>query len=137
MPRCPGHVAMRHRSRCDANAEKSYRSPPPSHPSPFLQPPTHQDLRRRYSHWVYRMRHTIKEESTLRRLRLEESPRADRPGLGGEAAPVMRAIIVDPEAAARRTLNDCCAREPDLYVVAEYSDSAVALEAVRESAPAI
>jgi len=44
-------------------------------------------------------------------------------------------MIVDTEAAARRTLNECCAREPDLYVMAEYFDSAVALEAVRETPP--
>jgi two-component system, LytTR family, response regulator len=86
---------------------------------------------------VYRMRHTSKEGSTARRLRQEEAPCADRPGVGRgvEVTPAMRAIIVDTEAAARRTLKECCSKEPDLCVAAEYSDSAVALEVVRESAP--
>jgi len=47
----------------------------------------------------------------------------------------MQAVIVDEESAARRTLRECCGREPDVSVVAEYSDSAVALAAVRGSPP--
>jgi two-component system LytT family response regulator len=48
---------------------------------------------------------------------------------------MMQVIIVDAESAARRTLRECCSHEPDLRVVAEYSESAAALEAVRANPP--
>ena len=34
-------------------------------------------------------------------------------------------IIVDDEPTARRTLRECCAREPDLRILGEYGDSRV------------
>jgi two-component system, LytTR family, response regulator len=51
------------------------------------------------------------------------------------SSPVLDAIIVDDEPAARRTLRECCAREPDLRIVGEYADSAAALEAVLAKPP--
>jgi two-component system LytT family response regulator len=44
-------------------------------------------------------------------------------------------IIVDDEPAGRRTLRECCAREPDLRIVGEYGDSRTALEAIRAQPP--
>jgi two-component system LytT family response regulator len=44
-------------------------------------------------------------------------------------------FIVDDEVAARRTLREFCAREPDLHVRAEFGDSAEALEAIRAHPP--
>jgi two-component system, LytTR family, response regulator len=44
-------------------------------------------------------------------------------------------MIVDDELAGRRTLRECCAREPDLKVVGEYGDSRAALEAIRKKPP--
>jgi two-component system, LytTR family, response regulator len=44
-------------------------------------------------------------------------------------------VIVDDELAGRRTLRECCAREPDLNVVGEYGDSRAALEAIRARPP--
>ena len=44
-------------------------------------------------------------------------------------------MIVDDELAGRRTLRECCAREPDLNVVGEYGDSRGALEAIRARPP--
>lgn len=44
-------------------------------------------------------------------------------------------MIVDDEPAARRTLRECCAREPDLRVVGEYGDARSALEAIRAQPP--
>jgi two-component system LytT family response regulator len=44
-------------------------------------------------------------------------------------------IIVDDEPAARRTLRECCNREPDLRIVGEYGDSPSALEAIRAAPP--
>jgi len=44
-------------------------------------------------------------------------------------------IIVDDEPAARRTLRECCAREPDLRIVGEYGDSRAALEAIQARPP--
>jgi two-component system LytT family response regulator len=48
---------------------------------------------------------------------------------------MMNVIIVDDEPAARRTLRECCAREPDLRVVGEYGDARSALEAIRAHPP--
>jgi two-component system, LytTR family, response regulator len=48
---------------------------------------------------------------------------------------MMDAIIVDDEPVARRTLRECCAREPDIRVVGEYGDGLTALEAVRTQPP--
>jgi two-component system, LytTR family, response regulator len=48
---------------------------------------------------------------------------------------ILDAIIVDDEVAGRRTLRECCAREPDLRVVGEYADSRAALEAIRARPP--
>jgi two-component system LytT family response regulator len=47
----------------------------------------------------------------------------------------MDVIIVDDEPAARRTVRECCEREPDLHVVGEYGDSRAALEAIRVQTP--
>lgn len=47
----------------------------------------------------------------------------------------MRVIIVDDEPAARRTLRECCANEPDLRIVGEYGDGGRALEAIRAQPP--
>lgn len=47
----------------------------------------------------------------------------------------MKVIIVDDEPAARRTLRECCAAEPDLDIVGEYGDPRVALEAIRADPP--
>jgi two-component system, LytTR family, response regulator len=47
----------------------------------------------------------------------------------------MDVIIVDDEPAARRTLRECCAAEPDLHVVGEFGDGRVALEAIRARPP--
>lgn len=47
----------------------------------------------------------------------------------------LNVVIVDDELAARRTLRECCAREPDLNVLAEFGDSAEALEAIRARPP--
>lgn len=47
----------------------------------------------------------------------------------------MNVIIVDDEPAARRTLRECCARHPDLIVVAELGDTASALAAIRARPP--
>ena len=47
----------------------------------------------------------------------------------------MQVIIVDDEPAARRTLRECCAREPDLQVVGEYGDGARALAAIQSHPP--
>lgn len=48
---------------------------------------------------------------------------------------MMDVIIVDDEPIARRTLRECCAREPDLRVVGEYGDARSALEAIRADPP--
>jgi two-component system LytT family response regulator len=47
----------------------------------------------------------------------------------------MDVIIVDDEPAARRTVRECCEREPDLRVIGEYGDSRAALEAIRLQPP--
>jgi len=44
-------------------------------------------------------------------------------------------IIVDDEPTARRTLRECCIREPDLRIIGEYGDSRSALEAIRAQPP--
>jgi two-component system LytT family response regulator len=49
----------------------------------------------------------------------------------------MDVIIVDDEPAARRTVRECCEREPDLRVVGEYGDSSAALEAIRREPPQV
>jgi two-component system LytT family response regulator len=43
----------------------------------------------------------------------------------------MDALIVDDEAAARRTLRECCEREGDIRVIGEYADAPSALEALQ------
>jgi two-component system, LytTR family, response regulator len=48
---------------------------------------------------------------------------------------MMDVMIVDDEPIARRTLRECCAREPDLRVVGEYGDARSALEAIRANPP--
>jgi two-component system, LytTR family, response regulator len=48
---------------------------------------------------------------------------------------MMDVIIVDDEPMARRTLRECCAREPDLRVIGEYGDARSALEAIRARPP--
>ena len=48
---------------------------------------------------------------------------------------MMNVIIVDDEPVARRTLRECCAREPDLNIVGEYGDARSALEAIRARPP--
>jgi len=47
----------------------------------------------------------------------------------------MDVVIVDDEPVARRTLRECCEREPDLHVVAEYGDGHQALAALRANPP--
>lgn len=47
----------------------------------------------------------------------------------------MDVVIVDDEPAARRTLRECCEREPDLKVIAEYGDGRQALAALRSNPP--
>jgi two-component system, LytTR family, response regulator len=47
----------------------------------------------------------------------------------------MKVIIVDDEPAARRTLRECCALEPDLELVGEYGDGRVALERIHADPP--
>jgi two-component system LytT family response regulator len=44
-------------------------------------------------------------------------------------------IIVDDEAAGRRTVREYCEAEPDLRVVGEYGDSAAAIDAIRRAPP--
>jgi len=44
-------------------------------------------------------------------------------------------IIVDDEAAGRRTLREYCAQEPDLCVIGEYGDSESAIAAIRSRQP--
>lgn len=48
---------------------------------------------------------------------------------------VLDVIIVDDEPAARRTLRERCAREPDLCVVGEFGDTESALAAIRAQSP--
>jgi two-component system, LytTR family, response regulator len=50
---------------------------------------------------------------------------------------MMDVIIVDDEPAARRTVRECCEREPDLRVVGEYGDSRTALEAIHRKPPEV
>jgi two-component system, LytTR family, response regulator len=47
----------------------------------------------------------------------------------------MDVMIVDDEPAARRSVRECCAREPDLNVIGEYADARAALEAIRIRPP--
>jgi two-component system LytT family response regulator len=49
----------------------------------------------------------------------------------------MEVIIVDDEPAARRTVRECCEREPDFKVVGEFGDSRAALEAIRDRPPQV
>src|SRR5579863_122031 len=44
-------------------------------------------------------------------------------------------VIVDDEAAGRRTLRECCAGEADLRIVGEFADNGAALEAIRANPP--
>jgi two-component system LytT family response regulator len=78
---------------------------------------------------MYREHHTRERDS------VPDLPETNVPRPVGDPADVMRAFIVDAESAARRTLRECCSHEPDLHVVAEYADSAAALEAVRSTPP--
>ena len=48
---------------------------------------------------------------------------------------MMDVMIVDDEPAARRTVRECCEREPDLRVVGEFGDPRAALEAIRHQRP--
>jgi len=48
---------------------------------------------------------------------------------------MIEVIIVDDEPAARRTLRECCDKEPDLRVVGEYGDGRAALDAIRSRPP--
>jgi two-component system LytT family response regulator len=48
---------------------------------------------------------------------------------------MMQVIIVDDEPAARRTLRECCAREPDLHIAGEYGDGRTALAAIQQQPP--
>src|SRR3984893_1554502 len=47
----------------------------------------------------------------------------------------MEVMIVDDEPVARRSVRECCDREPDLKVVGEYGDPSAALEAIRRQPP--
>jgi len=48
---------------------------------------------------------------------------------------MMDVVIVDDEPVARRTLRECCEREPDLQIIGEYGDARSALEAIRARPP--
>jgi len=48
---------------------------------------------------------------------------------------MMDVVIVDDEPAARRTLREYCAREPDLRIIGEYGEGRSALEAIRDTPP--
>jgi two-component system LytT family response regulator len=48
---------------------------------------------------------------------------------------MMEVVIVDDEPAARRSVRECCEREPDLKVIAEFGDPRAALESIRQHAP--
>ena len=48
---------------------------------------------------------------------------------------MMQVMIVDDEPSARRTLRECCAREPDLHIAAEFGDGRNALAAILEKPP--
>ncbi len=50
---------------------------------------------------------------------------------------VLEVVIVDDEPASRRTLKECCEREPDLRVIGEYADSRSAIAALRAHPPAL
>ena len=45
------------------------------------------------------------------------------------------AVVVDDEPAARRTLREFCAAEPDIEIVGEFGDPRAALDAIRASQP--
>jgi two-component system LytT family response regulator len=47
----------------------------------------------------------------------------------------MDVVIVDDEPGARRTLRECCEREPDLRLVGEFGDTSAALQAIRACPP--
>src|SRR5438445_2774342 len=47
----------------------------------------------------------------------------------------MEVMIVDDEPVARRSVRECCEREPDLKVVGEFGDPSAALEAIRLQPP--
>src|SRR6185437_13786195 len=53
----------------------------------------------------------------------------------GAVSMMLEVVIVDDEPAGRRTLRECCARQPDLKVMGEYGDSRAALEAIRARPP--
>jgi two-component system, LytTR family, response regulator len=48
---------------------------------------------------------------------------------------MIRVVIVDDEPAARRTLREFCAAEPDLQLVGEFGEARAALEAIRAEPP--
>ncbi len=48
---------------------------------------------------------------------------------------MMDVILVDDEPAGRRTLRECCDAEPDLRVIGEYANGAVALSEIRRLRP--
>jgi two-component system LytT family response regulator len=47
----------------------------------------------------------------------------------------MKVMIVDDEPVARRTLRECCARQPDIQVIGEHGDGRSALQAIAASSP--
>src|SRR5271166_6344311 len=47
----------------------------------------------------------------------------------------LNVVIIDDEHAARRTLRECCAGEPDIHILGEYADSGEALAAIRLQPP--
>src|SRR6516164_4770524 len=47
----------------------------------------------------------------------------------------MDVMIVDDEPAARRTVRECCEREPDMRVIGEFGDPRTALEAIGRQHP--
>jgi two-component system, LytTR family, response regulator len=48
---------------------------------------------------------------------------------------MMQVMIVDDEPAARRTLRECCAREPDLQIAGEFGDGRSALAGILATPP--
>jgi two-component system, LytTR family, response regulator len=48
---------------------------------------------------------------------------------------MMQVMIVDDEPTARRTLRECCAREPDLHIAGEFGDGRSALAGILANPP--
>lgn len=60
---------------------------------------------------------------------------AGRVAPAGFARTAVKVMIVDDEAAARRALRECCALEPDLELIGEFSDGRLALQSMQTNPP--